>query len=639
VIDQSRVHPVQLRRLLEYLLEELRQAKAERRELEEAWKEYSLAYRARPEKKVKTFPFSGASNLVIPVIATDVETMFARLMGIFFAPANLWSVKAWQPEMADVAPRIQEFLQWAQENELNLEGPFGDFMLEMVKLGTGVLKQRYTRDQRKVYEWRELDNGQVYEAFQTLLLKDQPTVHHVPLWKFWVPDQLRSINSAPWCGELIDLSWSQYMQRVAMGVYQGVDRIGPWYATYRGSDYEQQAQRLDRFSPAFGKKLELYEFWLDFDIDGDMQTEALVCTLHPDSQSYVRLDFNPFFNQDKPYSAARFMRQEGRFYGIGFCEMLHQFQIEVSTMHNQRIDNNTILNTVQYKTTAESGIKVDEPVYPGKIWKLQNIDDLQPFNAGIKADTTIPAEQAAMEYAGRRTGISDWVLGQSSPATGYSTAYTTQQMLQQAGRRTDQVVREIRLAAAETGMRVLELYQQFNPRGKEFALGQADGQIVGQVLRFPIDLIRRGLKVSVTATDAASSKEAKIRTDTIIMQQLLQFYQQYMTGLSYVVSPVVPLPLKQAAMAMIEGASTLMRRILDNYDVQDAERLIPHLNQAVQNGQQQLAQLAALQGANGGGASPVAAAGGPTGMAGVPGDASGNGAGAPSGMPQLTGIA
>jgi hypothetical protein len=612
VIPAGQYDPKRADTLMEYLVQELRDAQAARKPLEESWVKWDNAYRCIPSDEKKDFPFEGAANLVVPVIATDVDTLFSRFMGILFAPSNLWSVGARRPEMMDVAPRVQEFLEWAQDNEIKPYDPICDWMLEMCKKGTGVLKQRYTRRMKKVYEWRELDSG-IWQQQANILLEDHPSMHHVQLADFYLPAYATDIQEAPWTAERVMLTFDQYMERVAAGVYQNIENFSQWYANSRGSVVEQNMQALDRFRPSYGRRFEMFEFWVDFDIDGDLQREALVCTIHPESRTYCRLDYNPFFNQDKPYSIARYMRVEKRFYGLGLCEMLWPFQEEVSTQHNQRIDGGTVANSVMLKAKTGIGIREDEPIYPGRIWLLDNPEsDLMPLRMGEKFDSTVNDENLTVAYAAKRTGVNDYVSGVPSAAAAYGPAYTTQQMLQAGAKRFDQTLREVRVALSESGTRVLELYQQFNQRGKEFiALGNEDGAMVHQVLQFPLDLIRKGLSVTVTAIDASNSKEAKIRTNTIIMQQLTQFYMQYMQGMQYLVNPMVPPPIKQVVIDMLKGGSIIFRRILDDYGVQDASRVIPELQGAIDD---QFQQLAALSQSFGGGAG---GGGGPSGQPGV----------------------
>lgn len=572
---------------------------ADRNELEEDWLRYERIYRARPIDAWKEFPFEGASNLVIPVAATDIDTLFARLMGMLLEPPNLWSVQARRPEFQQLATATEDFLEWAQHNELEIHGPIGDWVVELHKLGTGILKQRYTREMKKVYEWRELANGQTWQQQAVVLLKDKPAIHHVRTNDFYIPPGFKEIQGAPWCAERIRLTWQQFMNRVKAGLYVGADVVGSQFFSPPINALQQEMDRISRYSASINKLSEFYEFWIDFDIDGDGWDEALVCTIHLQSQQYVRLDFNPFFNQDKPYSAARFMRDVNSFYGIGLGEMLDHFQEEITTMHNQRIDAGSLGNSFSYAIRKdETGIKENEPTYIGKQWRLNDVNNIKPLNFGsASAAPSIEIEQATRGESQRRTGVNDYVQAQAGPETAYGTAYTTQQMILASSKRFGETLREINVALGETGTRVLELYQQFNPRGKEFmALGQQEGQLVSMLLQFPVDLIRRGMSVSVTAIDAQTSKDTQIRTTTLVLQQLMQFYQGYMQFMSMASNPQTPPAVKQAALTAASGSTELMEKLLHLYGVQDADSMLPTLQGANEQQQQQLQQiLSALQ--------------------------------------------
>lgn len=628
--------------LLWWLIEELRRNMSDRSALEAQWLRWEKVYRARPAAEKKNFPHENASNLVVPLAATDVDTLFSRMMGLLFEPSNLWSVTAQRPELIDYASAVQEFMEWAQQNEIKPYHSVGNWLLELHKLGTGILKQRYTREMKKVFEWREIGQ-QTWQQQAVILLKDHPTLDHVRLWDFFQPFGFRTIQDAPWCAERVRLTWSQFMNRVKQGIYINADKVGNWFQNPPSNRVQQGMDDLSLFRPSINSQMEFYEFWLDYDIDGDGWDEALICTIHLDSQTYVRLDYNPFFNQEKPYSSANFMRDTNSFYGIGLCEMLDQYQEEITALHNQRIDNGTVTNSQTYAIAkGNTHIKAREPIYPGKIWLLNDPKDISPVPLGAGMGSALAAqvesEQVSRQEAQRRTGVNDYVQANASPSVGYGAAYTTQQMLLQSDKRFGETLRMVRDSLSESGTRILELYQQYNQGGKPFvANGMEEGQLVDTVLKFPLDLIRKGLLVGVTAIDSQTSKEAQIRTTTLVFQQLGQFYQNYMMMMSYITNPQMPPQIKQVAMQAAEGSAVLMRRLLDLYGQHDYERMIPELDGGQHAQQLQLSNLRAILQSGTAGNS-----GGPQGPSGVQNSggapAAIPGAGAQGGAPQFGGL-
>ena len=637
MIPSNATNPAVLEQLTYYLRQEIWRAQSERFELESQWIRYDLGYRGKPKETTKDFPFEGAANLVIPVIATDVDTIFSRIMGILFSPDNLWSCRALNESMVQFAPKLQDFLEWAQEHELGVYDAVADWCMELCKLGTGVLKQRYRREMKQVYQYRETDFGTVEQQLM-MLIKDSPRVEHVSLYDFYIPASSTNVQEAPWCAERIMLGWGQLMERARAGVYMLPAGIGNWYAQSRASRNEEVKQRSDMYVPSFADRFEIHEFWLDYDLSGlGRPPQAIVATLHIPSMSLLRVDYNPFFNQDKPYSIARYLRQEKRFYGIGLCEMLAQFQDEISTQHNQRIDSATLANSTMMKAKKGIGIRENEPIIPGRWFLLDNMEDVQTLPMGQRFDSTVPYEEMTLQYATKRTGVNDYIQGNPTAAVGYGPASTTQAMLQEGAKRFDQVMREARRCLSETGVRVTELYQQYNQKGKEYlVMGQQDGAVVHQILQFPMEIIRTGVAIELTATSGNLNKEQQIRTNTIISQMVVQYYQQVMQAMSYVVNPQVPPQIKQLAMEMVQGGTILIKRIMDDYGLKDGDKIIPPLTNALQGQQQQLAMM--QQGA-GGQPQQQIGPGGPAQLPPGPPPNNALGGGAPGGTAALAGQA
>lgn len=586
------LQPRAIATLTDWLIYELRSARSDRSALEEDWIRYAEVYRARPKTRERLFPFKGAANFIVPVGASDVDTTVAGLVGTIFSAPNLWSCEGLRPDWLDFAARTEEFLEWAQETELGMYSTTVDWITEITKLGTGILKQRYLRETKQVMEWRETQTGQtggqpqVVQQMVRKMTANRPEVSRVPLANFYLPATANSIEEAPWVAERLELTWTQLESRVRAGIYSSdfLVKIGAhWRAQQPTSaylTYQQKQEELDNFLPSHRDKYEIFEFWTDYDLDGDGEPEPVVCTIHEPSMAYGRADYNPFFHQEKPYSGARFLRQEGRFYGIGLIEMLEQIQEVVSAMECQRLDNGTIRNTALFKARRGSGIKQDEPIWPGRIFLMDNPEtDMIPMQMGYPAESTLQEEQFLLNYGQRRSGVSAWTQGGAgSPAISYSAATTTIEMLKQGRLRLDQTLRDIQSALSETGQRVVELYQQFDQAGKPYlVMGDKDGSVVEQVLQFPLDSIRLGVAVKVTATNAQLNRETKIRTDQIIFGLVMQFYQQMFQAMTVITNPQSPPPLKMVLLQMVQGGTILARRILDSYGTQDLDQIIPDL--------------------------------------------------------------
>ena len=89
------------RRLSLWLHEEIHNARVEKQPLIEDWKKWQEQYWAKPKSDVKNWPFPKAANIVIPLTATAVEAVHARLLNTLFTAEPFYSIRplarSWSP--------------------------------------------------------------------------------------------------------------------------------------------------------------------------------------------------------------------------------------------------------------------------------------------------------------------------------------------------------------------------------------------------------------------------------------------------------------------------------------------------------------------------------------------------------------
>ena len=72
---------------------------------------------------------------------------------------------------------------------------------------------------------------------------------------------------------------------------------------------------------------------------------------------------------------------EGRWTGIGVGKQNEQFQALITTIHRQRLDAGTLANMGQLALKKTSGYGPDEPIWPGKMWFVDNpATDIREFS-------------------------------------------------------------------------------------------------------------------------------------------------------------------------------------------------------------------------------------------------------------------
>src|SRR4051794_34518973 len=108
-------------------------------------------YEAIPMETVRQFPWSGASNLVVPVVAIHSDTLLARVMAAIFKTTPLWVARLvgkFGKEAVDWQSCYEEFMQYVgiEPAELDLYRVYHEWFGEAIRYGTSVLKNPWIRE-------------------------------------------------------------------------------------------------------------------------------------------------------------------------------------------------------------------------------------------------------------------------------------------------------------------------------------------------------------------------------------------------------------------------------------------------------------------------------------------------------------
>ena len=110
------------------------------------------AYEAVPATEKREFPWEGASNLVVPIVAIHSDTLLARVMSAVMKTKPLWTV-AELGEFKKTAPvglrsSYEEFLGYVglEPAELDLYRVYHEWFGEAIRLGTSVVKVPWIKE-------------------------------------------------------------------------------------------------------------------------------------------------------------------------------------------------------------------------------------------------------------------------------------------------------------------------------------------------------------------------------------------------------------------------------------------------------------------------------------------------------------
>src|SRR3990167_8405378 len=89
--------------VLNYIAAELTNAKGVHDGLVTQWIKWLELYRAPIRQPERNIPFEGASNLMLPTIASDADPLYAKFIQSLHATDNLWTTTALNERWVDAA--------------------------------------------------------------------------------------------------------------------------------------------------------------------------------------------------------------------------------------------------------------------------------------------------------------------------------------------------------------------------------------------------------------------------------------------------------------------------------------------------------------------------------------------------------
>ena len=455
-------------RLKQFLDFEISEAWSERSLLVKDWTQWQKDYWAKPTQKVKNFPFRRAANIVIPVTAIAVEAVYARLLTTLFSVKPFYSlrprIKAW----VDVAPNVESWLQTEVEDpdSLDMDGFVRESLLEVIKLGTGVGKSGYEKDIRKV----NIDIPGGGSSPRYITRRDGATLDYVPLANFLMRLFEKGPQTAVWVGEEHpDITWAQIKRMCLSGRMrkEAVEEIKAWFGQTNslestGREYDDERRKDELMEPGWMDVIGFQEIWCSFDVDGDGIDEEIVVDFHHDSRTILSARYNWYADANRPYRIGVYIPVEGRWTGIGVGKQLEQFQALITTIHRQRLDAGTLANMGQLALKKTSGYGPDEPIWPGKMWFVDNPQtDIQEFSlSNTQHFAQLSNEEAAQFNADKRSGANELILGTPQPGTP-ATATSDLAKLAEGNKKFDMVLKNVRRWYSLLGLDVLANFQQF----------------------------------------------------------------------------------------------------------------------------------------------------------------------------------
>ena len=584
--------------LVEYLCTDMTRALMDRSALERRWANWLDQYRAPVTSEVKNFPWIGASGRTLPFTAMNADPLIARFVTTITTPPNIWTLQPLNERWTKVAKPMQDYLQMLSGDTLKMYDVLYRAIIEFVKLGTCIFKHGWTFERRKSMSYAP--DGSIQDSLNFL---SKPFVDHVSVVDFLIPPESYNIQAdqqggAPWVAERFWLTASTFMARANgqdpfLPNYDpnGVELVKRQIESQRpsGNVVQDERYRLDDYVPSHLQRIELWEAHVRFDTKGDGSVDDLLVVIHLPTRTLLRVTINPYRHMMRPYTVARYFRGDG-FYGIGVCEQGEMPQETLSTLLNYQMDNVLAVNSPMLGVKLGANVVANEPVYPLKIWALENPDkDIREIKLADMYSSLPLMSGIVQQWGERRTGMTDLQQGDINKIPSRTPATSMLSVLQEGNRRFDLSLKDLRSALDEVGLRTLQNLQQFlaerdrNPGAPTqlmmilTALGMPEGPEVVQKLVMPVENVELGLGVNITATSGSANKEMEKQATLALAQIHDTFGQRYIALAQIISNPQLQLMapmMVQTAAQVFQGTAEMERRVLEQFDIRNQEDLL-----------------------------------------------------------------
>lgn len=661
-MPKSLFRPIQLPSAADYdrlggcLSEIVTQYESDHARMLHDYRVYTKWYEAEPITKERTFPFRGASNLVVPLIRTACDSATARLFAMVQARRRtLWTGYSENEDFADhYLQDILKFLNWAARREFDTFWSILDWITEATILGSSVL----------TLSWEERDR---YLLLPNSRKPSKVNLRRGPKLQHWTAEKVLWDSGVPIRETEVCLfqslySWSELVRRQQLEGYRpeaveatrshpitdGTPSLEVQYERERlaGVDissrlthrrlYDRRLAYLD-WPVLQGMKgsthIEPERFAFANEDDDERVRVPILVEFCPKSQQVFKIIHYPYLSSDGLNAFdLHFTRRAGYPRGIGLAKKLEGLQAGMTMMVNQAVDAVTLGNSTILKTT-DAALR-QRPITPGQVVLVNSMDSLEPVGTPKAIMPDIAMINLLEVFAERAGAATDPLVGRESRSGGHPSPATNYLgMLEQSTTMVSPIVKMMREQLSKVGEFAATLYQQFDtdPEGRLVRhFGNEAGDRISTFLFPTDDAIPGNVDFDLTALSETENPQSQIQQSLLISQVTQNYFATLFKALEIMKNPQMGQDpdVRQLVTKTIETLGRTHQHFLEAAEFDEAQDVIYRLQEQGANNAEALNRFAALLGRvgagqpgasdTGGAEQPQGAAGGSEGAAGFP---------------------
>jgi len=521
--DLVKLSADQEKRLLDYLEAEFLLAEREVYEPQQAKRE---VWEDQYSGKVKPRREKWMSNIPMLLGATFVDAVTARLMNTMNAYKPTFTVRATrESDWVTVGKAVEDTMEFKVQTEMEYYNALRRTIFETCRLGTGVMLAPWVVE-------TEIVESKKFGLFRTrtpIVTKQGVVCRGMTIKDLLLPGGYSELEEVPWWNRYkrwsdLDIRMMQhdkYMDKVDL---TDLLKYRTQYPINFNAEATKAAQkRAGEEEPTKGL---IYgnETWLRFDAEKAGDFRKYKVTWHAEARKLLRVERDTYPRW--PLFLFRYGPRDYGIYGLGIMEMAAAYEDQLYALMNLLIDNYKIATMQCLKGKKGAGLRPDTKVYPGKLFLMDNVADLEPFPLGQAYQLNPAFIRTIMDLAERRTGISDYSLGRESPLVGNrATATGTLALIQEGQRRFDLCIRDVRQVLDAFGNFALRMmHENLPPEVPYMLLGQR-GSLVQQWLDMPSAPPYYSIYLTSNLSNVSMNKEVAKTDAKETMGLMQQFYQ------------------------------------------------------------------------------------------------------------------
>jgi hypothetical protein len=578
----------ELTKVVAWLTERITQYEADQSKKREKWNKWRRQLENEVEKAVKQYPIENASNVSVPLSQIHGQAAFAKIHGMYSEKTPFWDISSQRlrdseaQEDAKFMTRYYDMLA-NSPTDLDLASRKRAIHWEATTMGTSWAKVVWTRQ-----AWNfKMANASAGADQIHSVLHDGPEIVVIPLEDCLYDDSFKDINYMPLIAHVVRKPWHELKNAEANGEYVNVDLIKEAGRTTRLPEQETQ-DAIRSASPTQSDVYDIYECYFYWDTDNDGVFEDLVFTLHKETGTVLRQDYNeigirsfePFKGRERTFSV------DGR----GSAQTCEYLQDEANAIHNLTNDNMKIANMKMFKARRSVLQANRESIRPGKIWVMDDPEkDMRELAVGEIYPSSTEREMMTLQYAGQATSINEPMRGFADSTLQSRDTFSGQQLRSGMGQG---IISTIAEGIAESWSRVgLMIFFQLrrhredviNNERKMMRLSDEEIARLDRILSTPIEDIRQMMNFTIRSTPPDETRQAKQQTMMAAGQVYTQYGQQTLPLAQQIFGPAGMQMEQQAPelykhmLALYVGSTKFVEEVLLNMGIDDAAEYVPDI--------------------------------------------------------------